>query len=125
MNTDRPLAARYDEFVFPEKSWSPTVAQALGLLKIDRGEELPADLIDSLIQSSATRHKDTLAELLVSRNRADLRIRQATGFIIMQSVGLNILQSPGEPTFQGEMEKRNAILMAAVALIGLQMSDEV
>lgn len=124
MSTDRPLATRYGEPVFPEASWSPTVAQALTLLNLKMGEELPGALIDSFVSATKPKLKETTLALLVSHNKVDLEIRKATSVIVMQSASLSVLHSPNEPFFQEEMGERKVTLMVAVATIGLQMLEE-
>lgn len=125
MSADRPLSARYNERVFPERDWSPTVAQVLTLLKLKMGEELSGVLIDNLVDSIRPKLKETVSAILASHNKCDPKMRKTLSTLSMQSVSLSVLHSPNEPFFQDEMGERNAILVAAVAVIGLQMIDEI
>ena len=123
MSENKHLSARYGELVFDNGLWSPTVGQAVVLIKLKMGKELPDDLINSVV--GATNPKLTDARMLLeTHNKCDPSIRQAVGPVTMQAAALNILHSPDNPLYQDDLEFRNSTLQLAVATIGFQMLSE-
>lgn len=124
MSADRPLSARYDEPVFSNEEWSPTVAQALVVFKVSQGEELPDALIASFVGATKPQEREAVSELLATHNKIDPKIRKAAATLTMISARLSVLHSPDVPFSRDELHMRSLALMAAVGTVGLQMIDE-
>ena len=124
MSEKRRLYERYEEQVFPNSEWSPTVGEVVALINFSEGKRLSADLLVALDEKRPYTNEKPSNQFKEYNNLAYTKHRKLVGKVAYEAVALNVLRLPNTPLIESEEQSRRNILTAAILEIGQEMLTE-
>lgn len=121
MGEKRRLDEKYDELVFPDKPWSPSVGEVATLIKLAKGAIIGKNLRASLNKRNVPAFL-RLNEQLENYNSVSYsKHREIVGKFASQALTIIVIHSPDGGLSEQEEQSRRYILATAIREIGAEM----